>query len=178
MKAGGHEILVAMPRPMVTDRSHMCPSSVAIRHLYGRGQMPPPTRSLPEQSASREHVRDRSRPCHAHASQARGVLRRSCFHRDDGSDRRMTIIQQEPQSSGPRRCLEFRLRKQSLRRHTLKPGVSIGSQVFSKEIQQHLNLGSQARRTGEEGAEGDRLWAPERQYRHQSVARVGALGHI
>src|ERR1700693_262955 len=60
----------------------------------------------------------------------------------------------------------------------MKPRVAIGSDVFCQEIQQDLNFGSQPRRTGEERTEGHRLRGPKRQYRHQSVARGGALGHV
>lgn len=58
-------------------------------------------------------------------------------------------------------CLfELRVCKQSLRGHSLKPWVSIGSDVLSQTIQHHLYFGSQPRWPREKGAQGDRLRAP------------------
>lgn len=65
----------------------------------------------------------------------------------------------------------------SLRGGVLEPGVPIGSDVFGEEIEQDLNLGSEARRAGEECAQGDRFRAPVRQNGKQAVAKVRAFRH-
>ena len=47
------------------------------------------------------------------------------------------------QTLRPKSCLKRRVCKESLRGHALEPRVSIGSDVFSKIVQQHLNFWTQ-----------------------------------
>ena len=64
--------------------------------------------------------------------------------------------------------------KAPLRWLILKPGITVSSHVFAKEVQKGFYLWCEARGAKEERTKGDRLGFPERQDPNQRVPNVAA----